>query len=353
LSADGSQLLWATYFGTSDWDIIRDLDIDIAGNLYVGVSATSAPFPAGIITANAFQPQIRGGRDGAVAKLSPDASQVLYASYWGGSATDGEAPSIRVDAAGIIYLLAATESSDTPTTANAVQSSHGGGQADLFLSKIDPHAATGSAALLYATYFGGSGHEGGETHYLAIDSAGKAYLGASTASPDLPIQNKPGLKKTLSGSRDATVAIIDTTQSGAAALIAGTYLGGAGIEGTQGIFVDAAGYVYIGGPTTSVNFPTTPDAYQTHYGGGPSDGYVVKLAPLLDQLLYSSYLGGTDEDEGRSLAINSARDILSVGQSASANFPIQAFDAAQPAFQPIYGGGSGDAILARFVLTPP
>src|SRR6185369_3493819 len=163
--------LWSTYLGSDGRDFIRDLALDAAGNVYVGVSAVTRPHP--YITAGAFQTTLRGPSGGVVAKIAANGASVVWASYFGGSGDDGGTPSIRVDSAGRVYYLTHTKSSDAPTTANAFKRTFSGGTGtDLMLAKI----SSDGSQLLYSTYFGGSGADFTETHGLAIDAAGNAYL---------------------------------------------------------------------------------------------------------------------------------------------------------------------------------
>ena len=109
LSSDGL-LLWATYFGGGDRGFIRDIDVDAAGNVYLALTAVSLPVPH--VTAGAFQTSQPGGTYGVIAKLSADGSQVLWASYLGGSGLSVGTPSIRVDDAGQACVLGGTNSID-------------------------------------------------------------------------------------------------------------------------------------------------------------------------------------------------------------------------------------------------
>jgi beta-propeller repeat-containing protein len=334
LSPDGSQIIWSTYFGSDDHEIIRDMSLDAAGNVYLAVSGVARVHPH--ISQRAFQRTHKGGDDGVVAKLAADGTKVIYASYIGGSADDGAAPSIRVDASGHAYYLMGTKSSDAPVTTNAFQKNYRG-NGDLFLAKV----AIDGSSLVYGTYFGGSGIEASETHGLSLDSFGNAYITASTTSRDLPV-SASSFRRTFVGGTgkwggDGFVAKLSTNGS---TLLAGTYFGGSGNDGVEGSAVDSAGNVYIGGQTTSNNLPVTRNAFQVKKGG-KQDCYVAKLSTDLNQVLFATYLGGSDDDSCRSTALDGNGNVVIGGWTKSNNFPLlNAFQSA--------GSGDWDLILAKF-----
>src|SRR5207302_9737939 len=129
------------------------------------------------------------------------------------------------------------------------------------------------------------------------DAAGNAYVAGATRSSDFP--TTPGaFQPTLHGPEDATVTKLNSTGS---ALIYSTYLGGynqfAVAENAFGIAIDAAGNAYVAGRTGSTDFPTTPLAFQASYAGGEHDAFVTKLNPSGTALVYSTYLGGSGNDQ--------------------------------------------------------
>jgi len=332
LSADGSTLIWSTYFGSDGSDIVRDMDVDPAGNVYLGVSGITRPLSH--ITANALQAAPGGGVDTVLAKLSPDATRVIWATYFGGSADEG-VPSIRVDDRGAVYLATDTLSTDLPVTAGAYQMANAGGR-DFFVAKV---MADGTS-LAYCTYFGGSGHESAETHHLAVDSTGRAIIATETTSTDLPT-TAGAVQRTRNGPGDGFVAILSVDGS---ALAAATYVGGSGYDGIQGVAVDAAGNIYIGGTTPSNDLGATSGAYQRTYRG-MGDGWAAWLGPQLGTIRYLTYLGARRNDAQRSLWIDGAGNIVTTGQSASPAFPTTG-----GAFQRTFQGGNADAYVGRIVI---
>lgn len=353
-TSDGA-LVWSTYFGGDDEGFIRDIDVDNSGNVYVIEPVVTRPFP--YITAGAFQTRLQGGFDMVVAKISPDARQVIWASYLGGSGDDGGGPSLRVDkATGEVYALGVTNSPDFPTP-NGFKT-YLSGQQDVCLAKF---TADGSR-LIFGTYLGGSGDEGLETHNIALDASGKnIYVAHYTSSTDIPMVGN-GFQQTFRGG--GSEVIVWKISSGGQ-LLANTYLGGKGGEGVQGIAVGTAGNVYLSIPgTTSTDFPVTSNAYQSTNRGGTDAAWIkrliwrllgrsasggnaawVKLSPDLSRLLYSTYLGGSGQDEMRCAALDPQGCFVFAGMTNSRDFPTL------NAFQRLYAGGNLDAILAKFCLS--
>src|SRR2546425_868232 len=184
--------------------------------------------------------------------------------------------------------------------------------------------------LFYSTYLGGSGDDIGNS--IAVDDAGNAYVTGQTDSTNFP--TTPGAFHTTSGGgEDAFVTKLNPTGS---ALLYSTYLRGAFGES---IAVDAAGNAYVAGIARPTDFPTTLGAFQPASGGG-GDAFVTKLDPTGTALVYSTYLGGSDFDVARGIAIDAAGNAYVSGFTASTNFPTTL-----GAFQTTYGGG----VFAAFV----
>ena len=154
-------------------------------------------------------------------------------------------------------------------------------------------------ALTYATYLGGDGDE--QPSGIAVDASGNVYLAGTTNSTNFPI-TAGVVSRTNRGGSDIFVSKFTATGT----LVYSTYVGGSSDENVFGLAVDLAGNAYVTGGTTSTDFPTV-NAFQASYGGGlhqPYDAFVVKLDPSGSQLVYSTYLGGTVEDLGSSIAVD-------------------------------------------------
>ncbi|MBN1672561.1 MAG: SBBP repeat-containing protein [Kiritimatiellae bacterium] len=336
LKPDGSDLVWASYIGVNT--LCRDLAIDADGDVYVPCgrwNTTNTP-PAAWFT-NAFQKVPNAGQEAGAYKIKGDGSGVVWATWLGGSGDDSSAMSIRVDAAENVYLGLTTFSDDIPTTPGAHDRSYNGA-GDFYVAKLN---AQGSA-LVYATYIGGaSGPEWISTHNLAVDAAGNAYV-AVPCHADWP--TTAGAFQTAYGGGGTDWGVAKLSPTGA--LLASTLIGGNGNENPDGLYVDAAGNVYISGETTSTDFPMVSGAIQNTLRG-QTDAVAVRLSSDFGSLLYSTYLGGTAYDNGRSGYLAKDGTLYITGASDGGGWPTT--NAYQAAFAGGGGGswGNGDAVVAK------
>jgi hypothetical protein len=192
-------------------------------------------------------------------------------------------------------------------------------------------------ALFYSTYLGGSLTDGGQG--IAVDSAGNAYVTGLTNSPGFPTATG-AFQSTPAGGFDAFVTKLNAVGS---ALVYSTYLGGRGDDFGLGIAVDAAGNASLTGYTDSPNFPTTPAAFQPAPGGS-LDAFVTKLNSSGSVLIYSTYLGGSGDDVGQGIKLDSLGNTYVTGFTASTNFPTSV-----AAFQDALAG-SFDAFVTKLDL---
>jgi hypothetical protein len=243
---------------------------------------------------------------------------------------------------GNAYVTGFTESPDFPATAGALQGRLNGIK-NAFLSVINT-GATGTAALVYSTYLGGSGFDEGQG--IAVDSSGATYITGFTYSKDFPVTS--GAFQTALNSKhggaNAFVSKLNTGAPGAAALVYSTYLGGSLFDQGYSIAVDASSNAYVTGFTRSSDFPVTSGAFQATLKSimGGSNAFVTKLntgANGARSLVYSTYLGGTTCDEGHGIAVDTSGNAYVTGFTYSKNFPVTA-SAFQSTLKSIHSGGS-------------
>ncbi|HJT23085.1 MAG TPA: SBBP repeat-containing protein, partial [bacterium] len=315
-----------------------DAKVDPDGNLLLKIGNGKVVFKAPLIyqtTSNNLKESVQGRyvvrRNGEVGfeVAAYDSSRPLvidpvldYSTYLGGTGTDS-ASAIALDSSGNAYITGTTSSTNFPTTAGAYKTTNAGLN-DVFVTKLN-NLGTG---LSYSTYIGGTGSEGGMA--IAVDSGGNAYVTGNTNSTNFP--TTAGVLQTANaGQTEVFVAKLNPTGTG---LSYSTYLGGNGADFGQAIAIDSSGDAYVGGYTNSTTFPTTAGAFQTALSGGINyDGFVAKINPTATSLLYSTYLGGTNNDYLYGIAVNSSGNAFVTGSTTSVGFPTTA-----GAFQTTYGG---------------
>jgi Big-like domain-containing protein/beta-propeller repeat-containing protein len=234
--------------------------------------------------------------------------------------------------AGTILLTAGCRDSLAPVPGPALDPTSG----DIGRSLAGIAVSATNPALLYSTYLSGSGDDRG--HGIAVDAAGNAYVTGFTNSINFPTTGGV-FQPAVSVGQDVFVTKLDPTGSG---LVYSTYLGGNNADQGLGIALDAGGNAYVTGFTQSTNFPTFA-AFQTTLRG-VADAFVTKLNPTGSGLVYSTYLGGSDNDQGFGIALDASPipNAYVTGLTQSTNFPTTA-----GAFQTTFGGGTSDAFVTK------
>jgi len=301
LSADGSTLLWSTYFGEAGQGFVRDIDVDAAGKVHVAASSVSGADLSTKITSGAVQSTLSGTCDSFYARLSADGSTIEYGTLLGGNDSGyySSNPAVRVRDDGAVFFLAGEPGAGAPTTTGAFQTAPGGAD-DFLLARFDS-----DDTMAFCTYLGGSGNESLDTHSLAIDPDGNPVIAAATVSTDYPVTDGT----TAQGSRDVVVTILSEDGD---SLVASTQIGGSGADGGEGVGVDAAGNVYVTGFTNSTDLPVTTGALEATPVGS-LEGLLLVLSPGLGAVRYLSYDGITAEYGNRSSIVTPAGQWAVVG----------------------------------------
>ena len=326
INHSGTALIYSTYLGGTGYDFITGIAVDRTGHAIVVGATCSTDFP---ITRGAYQTTLKAGCTGSggnlfITKFATSGASLIASTYLGGSVGEISA-AIALDHSGNVYIDGSSTSSNFPVTAGVVQHTFKGGSGKLccgdgVVAKLDPALSS----LIYATYLGGSGDE--FITGVAVDSAGDAYVTGNSNSSDFPVT--PGAFQTTfggsgaSGFGDAVVAKLNPT---ATALIYSTYLGGSDADFANAVAIDQTGDAYVTGSTLSSNFPVTPSAFQVVYGGAGAlsrgDVFVSKLNPRGSALVYSTYLGGDQDDAGEAIAVDRAGGAWVTGFTDSDDFP--------------------------------
>lgn len=314
------EIAYATYLGGDQWDQAREIIPYPDGTVLIGGMTSSSNMPT---TTGVVQPKYAGddpslghggviGGDAFLVRLNADGTKILTATYFGGSKQERGVYGMLLDSQGNIVIGSATRSPDMPTTKGAYQTKYGGGEADMYAAKL----SSDMKRILWFTYVGGSKNDWPRDG-LALDDQDNVYIVGGANSKDFPT-TRGAFQQKLKGERNA--AIVKLSADGSK-LIFSTLLGGSIWDGIMGVRVDASGNVYVAGHTRSPDFPVTPGAPQSKLDG-KSDCFLAKLSSGGSKLVYSTYLGGVENEfaEHRPL-LSPDGTLFLTGVTSSPNFP--------------------------------
>lgn len=319
--------VYCTYIGGSEIDFANSVTVGDNGTVYVGGGTFSTTdFPT---TPEAYDTTNNGLRDSFVLAFNSNNTIQLYGTFVGGSNQE-TVRALEVDAAGNVYATGWTSSNDFDTTPNAFDTTPNGGF-EAYVYKLNPAGDT----LVYSTYLGGSNED--RAWGLAVDSAGQATVTGQTNSDDFPTTAN-ALFDTLVGGNDVLLTTLNPAGSD---LIFSTYLGGDTRDIGEDITLSNNGYFYLTGSTNSTNFPVTPHAFDTVPTN--RDIFITRLRADYS-LNYSTYLGGSEEDEGFGITFDEQGNIYLTGQTRSPDFPLT-----PGAFDELHNGDY-DIFITKFTI---
>jgi PKD repeat protein len=325
---------FSTYLGGTQEDWGAGVGMDDGGNVYIAGSTQSTQFPLG--NWPPYQQQLNGSWDIFVTKFSPDGGQIVYSTYIGGNSTDTAGGMAVRNDTGEVFITGTTVSLNFPSNGPGSIYPYEG-YSDAFITAVD---ASGSA-LLWSTYVGGNMSDEGTA--IALDPFGNPTIVGTTASDIFPL-----VTGALNGATDAFVANFDTTGT----CLWGTYLGGTNYDYGYGVAIeDATTDVWVTGATRSLNFPLNPAnppyPFRSNNAGGV-DVFITKMNPG-GVIQYSTYLGGSANDWGTAIAVDSNGYPYVTGYTDSPVSPISLFPIkpVNQAFQTTYGGGNWDAFVTK------
>ncbi len=325
-SLAGSTLTYSTYIGGIGNDIGNDIVVSGAGTAYVTGSTTSINYP---VVTPTIAAQV-GDTDAFLTKLTSAGNDIVYSTFWGSTGFE-EGTAVAVDPADNAYISGNTSAPDFPTQ-TPFQAALAGGM-DAFMTKF----SVAGNSIVYSTYLGGAGDDRATGMAVADDAA--VFVIGSTTSATFPTTST-SFQPALAGNRDAFLTHFSLAGN---ALLYSTFLGGTGDDEAFGIAIDAPMNAYLTGRTNSADFPTLGPA-QALFGGGAYDAFVTRISPSGNSVVYSTYLGGAGDDQGRGIAINGALNAFVTGGTTSANFPTRS------AFQANLSGPS-DAFVTKLFPT--
>ncbi len=325
----GSSLEYSTFIGTSSWDGAEAIAVDSNGRAYIVAQTESTDgFPDSDKTAvgSAAAHEVNT----TITRLSPDGTAVEYVLYFnpdpGNTENEDYGYDIAVDSAGAAYVVGQVDKPDFCSFMGAVpgyDTTYNGG-VDAFVMKIKPDGS----GLEYCTFIGGTDWE--TAYSLELDQNNNVYLAGFTWSADFPATTG-AYDESINGSRDIFVARLSADGTN---LDYATYMGGTGQETATALALDSQNNAYVTGWTNSDDLPTPVPVIDDTYDG-PFDAFLFKLNSDGSNMLYNTYLGGTDEDRGRDVLVDSQGNITIVGDTRSDDLSTT-----PGAYDTTFGGGT-------------
>ncbi|UJG43992.1 MAG: SBBP repeat-containing protein [Candidatus Heimdallarchaeum endolithica] len=304
---DGETLepIFTTIIGGSDAEYFANGKVFSNGSVFITGTTRSDDFP----TKNAFNSTYGGGSffDVYLSYINSTGNGLIYSTYLGGKYND-YARGIAIDSDGFVYITGVTNSTDFPTK-NAYDNSSNGNY-DVFITKFN---FTGRD-IVYSTFIGSSDFEMGQD--IVVNDNGDVYIAGITNSTDFPIKN--ALAFTISGNFDIFILKLSNTGT---ELIHSTFLGGEDLENVYSITLDSQDNIYVAGYTTSADFPTK-NAYDDTLNGY-SDIFLTKISSTADNIIYSTFLGGSSNDTCLSITVDNDQNVYLTGGTWSNDFPIK------------------------------
>ena len=318
-------LSWATYFGGTDQDVGNAISTDTSGNVYIAGNTFSS---TGIATPGSYQSSFSENARAPFSAKFNNKGSLDWATYFGGNLYTYDF-GVSTDPSGDAYISGMTNCVSGIASSGAFQTSENGSN-DAYIAKF-----SSSGKILWSTYFGGI--IGSIEQAIVTDGSGNVFIAGNTSS-SIGIATAGAFQTSFQGYQDAFLA--EFSSSGL--LSWATYFGGSVVDGAQGLAVDGLGNVYMTGYTRDSIGIATTDAYQTTFGGGNYDAFLVKFTGSGNRI-WASYYGGSGEDVGTGVSTDAFGNLFVVGRTAGNNGI-----STTGAHQISYAGGSDDAFLAKF-----
>ncbi|MFW9975261.1 MAG: hypothetical protein ACFFDQ_08360 [Candidatus Thorarchaeota archaeon] len=313
---------FSTLFGGYGEDGTGRVAIDSERNIVLASKSPSLDFPI----LNAYQPIKNGSDDGVIIKFSPDGQELLFSTFFGGSANE-YIYTVAVDSNDDIIIAGTTDSPDLPLK-NAIKTNRSTSIREVFLAKF----SSDGQELYFSTYISGTSSWVVD---LGIDASDNIILAGSTDIEELPATIGT-YQPNKSNSTDTFVTKISPDGQ---SVFFSTYLGGGGFENIRSMALDSADNIIISGYTDSGDFPQVNNL--CNKSTSLVDNYISKLSANGQELLFSSYYGGNRQWGLTELTVDKNDNILFVGETNSISFPIV------DAYQSVYAGGETDGFIAK------
>ncbi|MFZ5980381.1 MAG: SBBP repeat-containing protein [Candidatus Zixiibacteriota bacterium] len=328
----GDSVFYSTYIGGNGVDFGLGIEVGPDGSCFLTGVTYSTDFPL----ADAYQTTYESLGDAFVTRLNDTGDSLIYSTYLGGSAYDG-GEDITVDSNLNAYITGGTDSYNFPTASPLYENQL---NRDVFITKITPDGSS----LLFSSYLGGT--ESDFAKALALDTDTNIYLFGATNSDNFPIFN--AFWNVRVGGYDAFCAKISFDYL---SLEYSTYLGGSDDDWAADIKVDSGGQAYLTGYTTSLDYHRRY-AYQVA-NKGLSDAFITLLNANGNDLIFSTYFGGSDNDFSQGLVIDDDSRVVITGSTSSSDFPLKremmSYQGEGDAFIVKFGTGGANLIFSTFL----
>ena len=297
LYLDPATLVRCGYIGGSDAETTEESTLDSSGSIYVVGQTNSTESESFPVTVGPDLTQNDGDTDldAFIAKVSVDGTSLIYAGFIGGDDRDFGFD-IAVDSSGNAYVVGSTQSTDTSFPTAVGPSLTRSGTSDGYITKV----SSDGTSILYSGFIGGSDVD--SANAVAVDSSGNAFIAGSTSSTPATFPETVGPYLTYAGGGDIFVAKL---LSGGTTYAYNGYIGGSGSDSATDIAIDSSGAAYIIGRTSSSEgtFPVTVGPELVY--DGSNDAFVGKVASSGTSLTYLGYIGGTSNDSGEGIDVDS------------------------------------------------
>lgn len=310
MDSDLSTLECSTFIGGSSAEYVYEMIQNTNNDIIITGATLSTNYPT---TAGAYQQNHKNGMDVFVSIISADLSSLLSSTLVGSNYAD-EAYSMALSPSGDIYISGATQSTSFPVTVGAFDITYNGGMTDAFVLCLDA-----SLSILKAsTFLGGSnnGYTYEKVTGISVLPNGNIAVTGQTKSSDFPVTVQ-AYDTTHNGDYDGFIAVFGHDLSN---LAASTYIGGSAVDDLKDLKSDEIGTLYAVGSTYSDGFPITPDALDSTRSA--EDAVLLKISQNLEQLEYSTFLGGSAADRAYGFHINDEGTLFIYGFTNSTNFPV-------------------------------
>ena len=330
LSPLGNSLVFSTFIGGINDDKALAMVFDSQHNIWVTGESQSTSFP---VTTGSYDVTWNGSFDCIIFKMNDLGTSLLYSTFFGGNLSEG-GHAITIDNNNSLYVGIHTQGGNFPTTAGAFDVTYNGGPYDYAFIKLNPTTNT----LIYSTYIGGTGDDW-DRHDVHVDNSGN-LLFSGAASSGFPTTVGAYDQTYNGGNFDAYVAELNATGT---ALNFSTLFGSSGDDAAYMCYKNHNNDIVVTGYCSN-NFPVTPCCYDPSYNGGNSDAFITIFDATGSNLLYSTYIGGSGDDQGFALTCDYDTVYIS-GQTGSTNFPTTT-----GAYDVTYNSGNWDLFLLKIYL---